>query len=204
MLLLTLLACRTPSYDPSPVLAGLGDWAPDGVPARVWREGRTAFACAASRHARQPTLGLVDFDRPSDEVRLWIVDLAEREVQYQGRIAHGSGSGDRRATRFSDSPGSHQSSLGLYAGAEPYRGKHGRSLRLDGLEAANARARSRAIVVHGAAYADDQLAEVGRSHGCFAVDPDDVGVVVDALDGGLLLASATDPGWDSPWTADCP
>ena len=61
--------------------------------------------------------------------------------------------------------------------------------------------RPRAIVVHGAEYADDDRAALGRSQGCFAVDPDDAPDVVDALSGGLLLARAEDPQWHSPWLA---
>src|SRR5690606_40188967 len=57
------------------------------------------------------------------------------------------------AKKFSNIPESFQSSLGFYATAEPYYGKHGYSLRLDGLEKGiNDKARERAIVIHGADY----------------------------------------------------
>jgi hypothetical protein len=186
-MLLLALGCRLlpPHYDPAPVLDGLGDWSPEGVPDEVWDQGRT------------------DFDRPSDRRRMWVLDLAAHEVLHELRVAHGSGSGDRRAARFSDRVRSHESSLGLYAAAGPYEGKHGRSLRLDGLEPANASARRRSIVVHGADYVDDDyVAREGaawRSNGCFALDPDEVAAVVADLDGALLFARASDPSWASPW-----
>ena len=50
------------------------------------------------------------------------------------RVAHGRGSGDNPTTRFSNLPGSHQSSLGLFRTSETYVGHNGYSLRLEGLE----------------------------------------------------------------------
>jgi hypothetical protein len=42
--------------------------------------------------------------------------------------------GNEFATSFSNSAQSYKSSLGFYATGEIYSGKHGKSLRLDGLE----------------------------------------------------------------------
>jgi hypothetical protein len=50
------------------------------------------------------------------------------------------------------------SSLGVYKTAETYNGKHGLSLRLDGLSPTNSKARERAVVVHGADYVEDEAA----------------------------------------------
>ena len=87
-------------------------------------------------------------------------------------VAHGSGSDtnhDGVATVFSNTSGSHMSSLGFMLTAETYSGTHGESLRLDGLEARNSKVRSRAIVVHSASYVDPGLSKMGRSQGCPAV-----------------------------------
>src|SRR5690606_19070433 len=67
-----------------------------------------------------------------------------------------------------------KSSLGFYKTAETYIGANGLSLRLDGLEEGiNDNARSRAIVIHGANYANEELAKkqgyLGRSYGCPAL-----------------------------------
>ena len=71
-------------------------------------------------------------------------------------MAHGRGSGDNYATRFSNAEGSHQTSLGLFRTADTYVGSNGYSLRLDGLETGvNDRARDRAIVMHGAPYVSE-------------------------------------------------
>ena len=70
-------------------------------------------------------------------------------------MAHGRGSGDNYAVAFSNRPGSYQSSLGFFRTGDTYMGKNGYSLFLDGLEKGiNDKARERAIVVHGANYAD--------------------------------------------------
>ena len=49
-------------------------------------------------------------------------------------MAHGKGSGDNMATRFSNREGSFESSLGLFTAGETYNGENGYSLRMDGLE----------------------------------------------------------------------
>ena len=70
---------------------------------------------------------------------------------FEELVAHGRGSGENFATRFSNGDGSHQTSLGLFRTADTYVGTNGYSLRLDGLEpGVNDRARERAIVMHGA------------------------------------------------------
>jgi len=88
--------------------------------------------------------------------------------------------------------GSHQSSLGLFRTAESYSGKHGYSLRMDGLEPGlNDLARERAIVIHGAGYVNpgwvQKHGRIGRSLGCPAVRPEVARMVVDQLKGGQFL-----------------
>lgn len=104
-------------------------------------------------------------------------------------VAHGSGSdknNDGYAESFSNVENSKKTSLGIYRCAEVYQGKHGKSMRLDGLEASNSKARSRAIVVHGADYVGENSA--GRSWGCPAVSNKYSSHIIDYLkDGGLLI-----------------
>jgi hypothetical protein len=193
-----LTACTAPDVDG--ILALRRDQPPEGLKRPVWDDALTAWACAVDAgETRSATVGIADFSRPSEARRLWIVDLETGDVLVHDRVAHGSGSGDRFATRFSDKPGSHATSLGLYRGVRPYRGKHGRSLLLDGLEPANESARARSVVVHPSTYVDDawvaKHGRPGRSWGCFAVDPDVADPVVDALSGATLLAWADDDAW---------
>lgn len=119
-------------------------------------------------------LTLVDFSLSSNTKRLWIIDLATNTILYNSLVAHGRNTGDEFAESFSNQPESFKSSLGFYATGEVYQGKHGLSLRLDGLEkGVNDRARERAVVMHGADYVADsfirQNKRLGRSLGCPAI-----------------------------------
>ncbi len=137
-------------------------------------------------------LTVVDFSRPSTDKRLWVLDLEQHRVAFHTWVAHGVASGERYAERFSDTPKSHQSSLGFYLAAEPYDGKHGLSLRLDGLEPGfNGNARDRDIVLHGADYATPGFlarnGRLGRSQGCPSVPPALSGPIIDAIQGNSCL-----------------
>lgn len=146
-------------------------------------------------------LAVIDFSLPSSEKRLWIFDLQKRTLVLNDFVAHGQNSGDNLASNFSNINGSYQSSIGLFRSAESYRGKHGYSLRMDGLEPGfNDRARERAIVIHGADYVNPEWiprqGRIGRSQGCPAVRPEITKTVVDALkDGQLVFTWYPDPKW---------
>lgn len=142
---------------------------------------------------RRPSLlTIIDYSVPSTQARLWVLDLAKRRQLYRELVAHGRGSGDDLAVRFSNEPGSHQSSLGLFLTGEAYSGSNGYSLRLDGLEPdVNDRARERAIVMHGAPYVSTAVARamgrLGRSWGCPALRTGVARHVIDAIKGGSLV-----------------
>ena len=167
-----------------------------------------ALALEAANHAvslgtaSDPrTLTVIDFSRPSTQKRLWVYDLQSRALLFHEHVAHGRGSGANMATAFSNVPESNQSSLGLFRTAEAYNGKHGLSLRLDGLERGiNDRARERAIVIHGADYVNAATAKsqgrLGRSLGCPAVRPEIAKPLINAVkDGGLLFAYYPQQSW---------
>ena len=137
-------------------------------------------------------LAIIDFSMPSSHERLWIFDLSKGDLMLRDLVAHGKNSGNVESTTFSNIEGSHQSSLGLFLGSESYYGKHGYSLRLDGLEPGiNDQARQRAIVIHGADYVNEswvsKYGRIGRSHGCPAVDNHVIEQVVDNLKGGQFV-----------------
>lgn len=169
---------------------------------QVLRHAVSAMHCAVS-HGAEPAarLAVIDFSLPSSERRLWIFDLERRDLLLADYVAHGNRSGDNHATAFSNVVGSHQSSLGLFRAAESYHGKHGYSLRMDGLEpGVNDRARERAIVIHGADYVDPSWipvqGRIGRSQGCPAVRPEIARTVVDTLKGGqFVFAWYPDQAW---------
>jgi L,D-transpeptidase catalytic domain len=119
-------------------------------------------------------LTLVDFSISSAKKRLWVIDLSTNIILYNTFVAHGMNSGVEYANEFSNSSNSNKSSLGFYATGETYMGKHGLSLKLDGLEmGVNNNARSRAVVIHGADYANPTILKsqnyLGRSQGCPAI-----------------------------------
>lgn len=155
-------------------------------------------AAAAAVQRRQvispSTLTVIDYTRPSTEKRMWVYDLRSHALLFDEWVAHGRGSGKSMATVFSNEPDSNMSSLGLFKTAEAYDGHNGYSLRLDGLDAGvNDHARSRAIVIHGAAYVNPVMAKsqgyLGRSLGCPAVRPQVAHALIDAVKGsGLLFA----------------
>ena len=119
-------------------------------------------------------LTLINYDLPSTEKRLWVIDLDQNIILFNTYVSHGRNSGELYATQFSNENESFKSSLGFYATAEIYKGNNGLSLKLDGLEKGiNDHARARAIVIHGADYVSksfiDANNKLGRSHGCPAL-----------------------------------
>ena len=158
-------------------------------------------AVARGDAAAPQTLTVLDFSKPSTDKRLWVYDLRTRALLFHDYVAHGRGSGENLATMFSNVPDSNRSSLGLFRTGEAYIGKHGLSLRLDGLERGiNDRARERAIVIHGADYVNATTARVqgrmGRSLGCPAVRPEIASSLIHAVkDGGLLFAYYPEQSW---------
>lgn len=119
-------------------------------------------------------LTLVDFSLSSNKKRLWVIDLDRGKVLFQTLVAHGRNTGEEFASNFSNKAESYQSSIGFYATGEIYNGKHGLSLKLDGLEKGlNDKARDRAVVIHGADYVSEsfirQNKRLGRSQGCPAI-----------------------------------
>jgi L,D-transpeptidase catalytic domain len=174
----------------------------DSLDGSVLRLALNAASCArATAGVSKQLLTVIDYSKPSTEPRLWVLDLLHERVLFEERVAHGRGSGDNYATRFSNDEGSHETSLGLFKTAGTYVGNNGYSLRLDGLEAGvNDRARERAIVFHGAPYVSDAsvqaLGRLGRSWGCPALRPGIARTLIDTIkDGSLVFAYYPDQNW---------
>jgi len=171
----------------------------------VLRLALNAVACARDTGAvaqdNDRLLTVIDYSKASTQPRLWVLDLEREQVLFEELVAHGRGSGENFATRFSNAEGSHQTSLGLFRTSDTYVGTNGYSLRLDGLETGvNDRARDRAIVMHGAPYvSEDHLRTVGRlgrSHGCPALRPAIARTVIDTIkQGSLVFAYYPDKQW---------
>lgn len=143
-------------------------------------------------YGNEDIVTIIDFSKPSTEKRLFILDLRNQQVLYQTFVAHGKNTGANMATKFSNNKGSNQSSLGLYRTGESYQGKHGYSLRLDGLEKGfNDNARIRAVVMHSASYVSESFIKrhgrLGRSWGCPAVPVEISEEIIDLIKGGSCL-----------------
>lgn len=116
-------------------------------------------------------LVIIDYTKPSNEERFYVLDLNKKKLVYSTRVAHSKNSGLEIPLEFSDDPNSYQSSLGFFLTLGEYNGAYGYSLRLKGLEEnINANAESRAIVIHGGDIVNDEYIKkygfAGRSLGC--------------------------------------
>jgi hypothetical protein len=165
--------------------------------------GLKALHCASVKgvNRKADILTIIDYSKPSSEKRMWVLDLKKQSVAMEELVAHGSGSGANLAKKFSNKTNSHQSSIGVFLTGEPYRGKNGLSLRLDGLEnGVNDKARRRSIVLHGANYVSDhfvkQYGRLGRSWGCPALDKKLIAPTVEKIkEGSLVFAYYPDNEW---------
>lgn len=125
-------------------------------------------------NAESHLLTVCDFSLSSNKKRMWIIDLAAKKILFNSLVAHGQGTGEEFAEKFSNTESSHQSSLGFFITESTYEGSNGYSLKLEGMDKGyNDAAMQRAIVMHGADYVSEDFAKqhkrIGRSWGCPAV-----------------------------------
>jgi len=176
-----------------------------GLRAGVFTKAMGSFERAYGEgRSTSPVVTIIDYELPSNQKRLWVIDLQEKKLLFHEFTTHGQGSDrnhDGQMDSASNTNNSHQSNVGLLVTDETYTGRHGKSLRMDGLEPGfNDNARDRAIVFHSASYADDEYIErhgkAGRSHGCPALDPDVSGQIIDTIKGGkMVFAYYPDQDW---------
>jgi hypothetical protein len=157
---------------------------------------RRALDALAQHHdsiSYRDLIGIADFSLPSRAPRFHLVNLADGSVQSH-LVAHGKGSDPSHTgwlERFSNEPRSNATSAGAYRTGSLYLGAHGRSMRLEGLDPTNSNALSRAIVVHGAWYVNEEMighsGMLGRSQGCFAVAESSLPEIMARLGPGRLI-----------------
>ncbi|MES2158099.1 MAG: murein L,D-transpeptidase catalytic domain family protein [Pseudomonadota bacterium] len=167
------------------------------LPAKPYAALLERAKAALDHHADAFTLrdrvGIVDFNAPSKDLRMHVVDLIGGQASSY-LVAHGRGSDPAHSgwlQSFSNEPNSLASSSGAFRTGEQYLGQHGRAMRLIGLDPQNNNAEPRAIVVHGADYVgEDHIAtwgKCGRSEGCFAVAPHMLPQLLGLLGSGRML-----------------
>ncbi|HEY2294433.1 MAG TPA: murein L,D-transpeptidase catalytic domain family protein [Thermoanaerobaculia bacterium] len=166
----------------------------EGLSPKVLAKALDAVSTARSRgiSGKSDRLTVIDYSLPSTQPRLWVLDLAQGKVLFHELVAHGAGSGDKYATRFSNVNDSRATSLGLFLTAGTYEGGNGYSLTLKGLDPGiNDQAETRHIVMHGAWYVSEdharQFGMIGRSWGCPALSQTVAPAVIDAIKGGSFL-----------------
>jgi hypothetical protein len=166
----------------------------DGLSPKVLAKALDAVSAARARgvSGKSDRLTIIDYSLPSTQPRLWVLDLAKGKVLFHELVAHGAGSGDKFATRFSNVNDSRATSLGLFLTADTYEGGNGYSLKLKGLDTGiNDMAEARHIVMHGAWYVSEdharQFGMIGRSWGCPALSQDVAPAVIDVIKGGSFV-----------------
>ena len=199
------LLARVPAVPVEPAAAGTESPAPaDSLETALLRAAPTlrpealraalsAWTALESRgEVSRPLVTVIDYGLPSTTKRMWVFDLASRRLLFHELVAHGRNSGDDLARWFSNEDGSLMSSLGPFVTGTTYTGRHGYSLRLRGMEPGlNDHAESRSIVLHGAPYVCDEVAErlgrLGRSFGCPAVRLEIARQLIDEIKDRTLL-----------------
>lgn len=184
------------------IKAAMGAGAIAAIPARaiasvehanLFNLAKRELERSGSRVWLKDKVGIADFSRPSREPRFFILDMVGGTVT-SFLVAHGRGSDpehDGWLKTFSNAHGSLATSRGAYLTRTWYRGKYGTSMRLWGLDPDNNLAEDRAIVLHGAWYANPDMlghwGKLGRSEGCFAVPETALLEVIGRMGPGRLL-----------------
>ncbi|HEU4967327.1 MAG TPA: murein L,D-transpeptidase catalytic domain family protein [Sphingomonas sp.] len=161
----------------------------------IVKAARRALATHGGAATHRDIVGVADFSPASRDPRFHLVDMANGRVS-SFLVAHGRGSDPDHSgwlKRFSNEEGSNATSSGVYLTAGEYQGKHGRSMRLEGLDPTNCNAEPRAVVMHGAWYVGPQMVaehgKLGRSEGCFAFSEADLPRVLERLGPGRLITA---------------
>lgn len=178
---------------------------PRGLNPEVWELAQRAYIKAnAQGLSHNPLLTVIDYSKPSTQPRLWVIDPAKKRLVLRDWVSHGRNSEGQEslfADYFSNQPQSRASSLGVFVTGQTYKGKHGLSLRLKGLEKDfNANAEKRDIVMHAAAYVSRKFirkaGRLGCSYGCLAVSPSIRNKLINDLkDGSVVFAYYPDKNW---------
>ena len=148
---------------------------------------------AKSLNSSERYTAIVDFSRPADQHRFFLISTGNWTIDYSSFTSHGSGSGPRTDAReFGNIANSLKSSKGIMKTGKTYYGKHGYSRKLIGLEEGiNDQVFNRAIVLHPADYVSPSHVRThgypGRSWGCITLDPKKSEDIINLLQEGSLV-----------------
>ncbi len=179
-----------------------------GLTPQVLKYAINGYQWALDHHdvSNNGILTVVNFNLPSYDKRMWVINLHTRKVLMAMHVAQGKNSGEIYAKHFSNQPGSLESSPGIYTTGDIYSGEHGKSMRVTGLEPGiNSNAQERAVVIHQASYVTPafirQNGYAGRSWGCFAVNPARVDSLMGDIKGQSVLFAYASPENHDPRVA---
>ncbi len=165
------------------------------IDSRLLARALASFQRHRGHVAKADVIAIADYSQASRDKRFHLVDLASGATTSM-LVAHGRGSDPAHSgwlKQFSNADGSYASSNGAFVTGAEYVGKHGRSMRLIGLDPSNCNAEPRAIVIHTAPYVTEAMArsmgKIGRSQGCFTVTEADLQQVLARLGHGRFLYS---------------
>ncbi|OGT48477.1 MAG: hypothetical protein A3E53_03745 [Gammaproteobacteria bacterium RIFCSPHIGHO2_12_FULL_39_24] len=181
----------------------------DGLPKPILKAAINAYLYAIKQNdvRNLSMLTIVDFNKPSYEKRLWVIDLHNKHIIMNIHVAQGRNSGKIYPTHFSNDPNSHESSLGIFTTyGQEYHGAFGKSLHVRGLESdINSNALSRGIVIHSEWDITPKfirtMGYAGRTWGCFAVNPDHINRIIELLQDDSVLFVYASPEKEDPLVA---
>lgn len=175
----------------------------DGLSPKLLKMGLNAYHYAQEHGGvKRKVLTIVNLSAPSKNKRLWVINLNNNTIEAHTLVANGKNSGLYKAVRFSNRPGSLESSVGVYRTGGTFYGNDSYSMRLHGLEKGiNNNAYRRDIVMHPAWYVSPKFAQeygrVGRSWGCFALDKHIAPKIINMVkDGSVLFTYGTPENHD--------
>jgi hypothetical protein len=194
VLLSSLFACSDSRAAPISLPTSLvNQLQSEGLKKNVIQLGLHAYRYA-QKHAtvKKPVLTIIDYTIRSSKPRMWIIDIKQGKLLMEALVANGKNSGVFYGEHFSNKPHSKQSSLGVYITTNTFHGHHNVALRVQGLEKhINDLAAERAIELHSAAYVTPEFAKqhgrVGRSWGCFAVNPARIKEIIQYTKNGSVI-----------------
>ena len=129
------------------------------------------------------TVIVIDFSKPMDQNRLFVVDVTTRKIVISSKVCHGKGSGKTSIpTKFSNVEGSLASSLGVMKTGQSFYSSYGYSMLVYGLQSCNSNVRAREIIFH-----TSSVQHTPWSWGCFATPDASNRQIIDLTKGGSLI-----------------
>jgi len=183
---------KAPELAAAPKVPGV----PNGIRPELFKKALAALNRHSMRIPSHDRIAIADFATSSNNQRFHVVNLGTGQVE-RFLVAHGIGSDPNHSgmlQRFSNEVNSEATCEGAFLTADYYVGKHGDSQRLLGLDPTNNNALDRAIVVHSAWYANEDMiarhGKLGRSQGCFAVGENQLAKLFERLGPGRMIYAA--------------